>query len=186
MLAVRRIALRTVVITYTVITAVVAVVAVAVVVAFGDDLEQWHQVPFPELPATASEVGSILLHNGRVLLAAIGAALAVNAPWLTRPGELVDQSPGWRAARALCDVVLMLGVARNLVTVGVGLAVYRERMVLAILPHGPVELAAFSCGLSLYLLARRGPVERSVWLALAGAAVMLLAIAAVLEVFVVF
>lgn len=178
--------LRTVATTYAAVTAVVLVVAVAAGVAFGDDVSAWRDVPFPKLVPSVGEVGSILLHNGRILLAAIGAALAVNSPWLAGASQPVEQGWGWKATRALCDVVLALGVARNLLTVGIGLGAYRERMVLAILPHGPVELAAFSCGLALYLMARRGPVDRRVWLTLAAGGGLLLAVAAPLEVFVVF
>lgn len=179
-------ALRIAVIVYAASTTVVLVVAVAAGIAFADDVSAWQDVPFPELPTTVGEAGSILLHNGRILLAAVGAALAVNSPWLSRAGEPLSRGWGWKATRALCDVVLVLGVARNLLTVGVGLAAYRERMALAILPHGPVELAAFSCGLALYLLARRGPVERRVWLTLVAGGGLLMGVAALLEVFVVF
>lgn len=179
-------ALRIAVIVYAASTTVVLVVAVAAGIGFGEDVSAWRNVPFPELPATVGEAGSILLHNGRILLAAVGAALAVNAPWLAHAGAPAGRGWGWKVTRALCDVVLVLGVARNLLTVGVGLAAYRERMALAILPHGPVELAAFSCGLALYLLARRGPVERRVWLTLGASAGLLLGVAALLEVFVVF
>lgn len=179
------IALRTAAITYVAVTASVIVVAVAAGLAYGADVGPWRQVPFPQVPSTAGETGSILLHNGRILVAAIGAALAVNSPWLTSGSEPVRLCRGWKATRALCDVVLLFGLARNLVTVGLCLAAYRDRMLLAVLPHGPVELAAFSCGLALYLLARRGPVGRSVWLTLAAGGAVLLAIAAPLEIFVV-
>lgn len=179
-------ALRIAVIVYAASTTVVLIVAIAAAIAFSDGVSAWQDVPFPELPKTLGEAGSILLHNGRILLAAVGAALAVNAPWLSRAGEPLPRGWGWKSTRALCDVVLVLGVARNLLTVGVGLAAYRERMALAILPHGPVELAAFSCGLALYLLARRGPVEWRFWLTLVAGGGLLLGVAALLEVFVVF
>lgn len=176
---------RAIAVIYAMSVALVVLVAITATFAFGEDLERSRHVPFPELPRTPEEVGSIALHNGRILLGAIGAALAVNAPWLTSAGQPVAPRGAWKAARALCDIVLVLGVARNLITVGIGFAAYRERMLLAILPHGLVELAAFACGLALYLSARRGPVERGVWLTLAGAGGLLLAIAAALEVLVV-
>jgi len=169
--------------------AAVAVAGVALVAgAVLDEREvaDLQRVPFPELPTTIGEAASIWTHNGRILLAAIGAAVAVNAPWLAK----ADASPprvgwGWRATRVLCDAAIVVATARNLITVGAGLAVWRERMLLAILPHGLVELAGFACGLALYLLARRGSVGRRTWIKLVVAGTLLLAVAALLEVFVV-
>ena len=52
-------------------------------------MSAWQNVPFPELPTTVGEAGSILLHNGRIRLAAVGAAIAANSPWLSRAGEQI-------------------------------------------------------------------------------------------------
>jgi hypothetical protein len=169
-----------------VIVIVVGVALVAGAVLDQQTVEDLQRVPFPRLPMSLGEAASIWMHNGRILLAAVGAAVAVNAPWLAATESAQPQIGwGWRATRALCDAAIVVAAGRNLVTVGVGLAVWRDRMLLAILPHGLVELAAFACGLALYLHARRGPVERPVWSKLVTAGVVLLAIAALLEVFVV-
>lgn len=167
-----------------VIVGLVALVAGAVLDR--QTIDGFQRVPFPQLPMTVGEVVSIWTHNGRILLAAVGAAVAVNAPWLASTGSSqLGLGWGWRATRALCDAAIVVAAGRNLVTVGVGLAVWRDRMLLAILPHGLVELAGFACGLALYLRARRGPVARAAWVQMVTAGVVLLALAALLEVFVV-
>ncbi len=169
-----------------VIGIVVGVALVAGAALDRQTVDDFRRVPFPQLPMTIGEAASIWMHNGRILLAAIGAAVAVNAPWLaTTVASQPQVGRDWRATRALCDAAIVVAAGRNLVTVGVGLAVWRDRMLLAILPHGLVELAAFACGLALYLRARRGPVARPVWVQLIAMGVVLLALASLLEVFVV-
>ena len=49
-------------------------------------------------------------------------------------------------------------MAANVALVGAALGAYGTRMALAMLPHGPLELAAFATALALYLDARRGPL----------------------------
>ena len=81
-------------------------------------------------------------------------------------------------------MILAGAIAANLVVIGAAIGGYGHRMVLAMLPHGPVELAAYSLALALYL---RGPSpQRCPQLHDRGwrASVALLAIAAVLETFV--
>ena len=45
-------------------------------------------------------------------------------------------------------------IAANVLVVGAALGAYGERMVRAMLPHGPVELAAYALALALYLQGR--------------------------------
>jgi hypothetical protein len=57
-------------------------------------------------------------------------------------------------------------------------------MAIAMLPHGPLELAAYSMALALYLRARRGPLPVRHVLATAGVCLIGLLTAAVLETYV--
>jgi hypothetical protein len=165
--------------------ALVAITGVVAAFVFADHAAGWQHIPFPHLDPTAGEIASVFGHNLRVLAAAVGASVAVNAPWLTAGADRPRLTRGWRALRLLCDVALGAAVARNLITVGLDLGAFRGRMLLAVLPHGPLELLAFSFGLTLYVEARRGPVAPNVWLSFCAAAVPVLAVAATVEVLVV-
>ena len=57
-------------------------------------------------------------------------------------------------ARRLGEVLLGGAIAANLIIVGASFGAYGTRMLRAALPHGPVELAAYSLALALY---RQGP-----------------------------
>jgi uncharacterized membrane protein SpoIIM required for sporulation len=57
-------------------------------------------------------------------------------------------------------------------------------MVSSILPHGPFELVAYSLALALYLQGRDRPLPARQILGIAATAILMLAIAAVLETFV--
>jgi hypothetical protein len=80
--------------------------------------------------------------------------------------------------------VLGAGVAANVIVVGAGLGAYGTRMVLAVLPHGPVELAAYALALALYLEGRTRRLALAHILAIAALSVAALALAAGLETFV--
>ena len=70
-----------------------------------------------------------------------------------------------------------------MLVVGAALGAYGTRMARAMLPHGPVELAAFALALGLHLHGRRRALPAGRIAAAIAASVVLLAIAAVLEVF---
>src|SRR5690349_3914484 len=61
-----------------VIVIVVGVALVAGAVLDQQTVEDLRRVPFPRLPMSLGEAASIWMHNGRILLAAVGAAVAVN------------------------------------------------------------------------------------------------------------
>jgi hypothetical protein len=65
--------------------------------------------------------------------------------------------------------------------VGVAVGAYGARAGRALLPHGPVELAGFSLALALYAAVRRNSASARQAGSLAGSAMVLLALAAVLE-----
>ena len=71
-----------------------------------------------------------------------------------------------------------------MIVVGASFGAYGTRMVRAALPHGPVELAAYSLALALYLQGRTRPLPIRHVLAVAALSVSVLALSAVLETFV--
>ena len=85
---------------------------------------------------------------------------------------------------AAVDAALALGVLVNTALVGAALGAYGARMAVAMLPHGPVELAAYALALALYLHARRHALSVRRVAATAAACLSLLAVGAVLETFV--
>ena len=89
------------------------------------------------LRALAAVGGLLLIAQSRVL----GAARA-------QPGPRTGRCGG--SARR-CSAA---AVAANVIVVGASFGAYGTRMVRAALPHGPVELAAYSLALALYLQGR--------------------------------
>ena len=76
------------------------------------------------------------------------------------------------------------GVAANVIVIGASFGAYGTRMVRAALPHGPVELAAYSLALALYIQGRRRQLPVRHILAVAALSTSALAAAALLETFV--
>ena len=68
--------------------------------------------------------------------------------------------------------------------VAASLGAYGPRMARALLPHGPLELAAFALALALYLQGRRRELPIGHVAATGAASALLLAAAAALETFV--
>jgi hypothetical protein len=149
-----------------------ALVALAVIVAGRAGAREALAFSFPELPRTAGEALGILLNNLRVLAGVLLAALVGRAAATAFPPLVY-----------VCDGALALATLVHVVLIGAGIAAYGDRMVAALLPHGPLELAAFALALGLYVRVRRHPLPARVWAATAGAAVLLLTIAAPVEVF---
>jgi hypothetical protein len=134
---------------------------------------------FAGTPARLGEAVAIFWNNLRLLAAVVLAAVVAQLARLEAP----DRGAAIRAVLWLCDAVLIVAAAGHAVLVGSGVGAYGERMVLGLLPHGPVELAAFALGLALYVAARREQVAPWRFAALAAAGVVGLAIAAPMEVF---
>jgi len=86
--------------------------------------------------------------------------------------------------RRLGEVLLGGAVGANLIVIGASFGAYGTRMLRAALPHGPVELAAYSLALSMYLNARSRPFPTRSLLAVMALSTSMLAIAAVLETYV--
>lgn len=160
--------------------ALAAVAALAASIAGPAALRDQLAFGFPELPRTPREIASILANNVRML----GAVFV--ASWAAQLAAGIDGGTS-RWARAIvraCDAAVLLSAGGHALLVGVGVGAYGSRMVTALLPHGPLELAAYSVALALYASARRGAVGRRRWLATAGVSVLLLMLAAPLEVLV--
>jgi hypothetical protein len=87
----------------------------------------------------------------------------------------------WIAIAA--DGVVAGSCLLHVVLVGAAIGAYGEPAVSALLPHGPVELAAFSLALALYVGARREPLTLRPALTVAGFAVAGLVVGAVIEVY---
>ena len=93
---------------------------------------------------------AIFAHNARAILGVFGLLLIAQLA-ARRPG-----GPG-RAQRLILaggELILAGVIAANVLVVGAGLGAYGERMARAMLPHGPVELAAYALALALYLQGR--------------------------------
>ena len=159
------------------VLAIAAGIALAVIVAVAAPVQarDWLGFTFPGVVARAAVAVGIFAHNLRflsgVFVLLIFARLAPRAP---------DQRTARLTVR-LGELILAGAITANIVVVGAALGAYRERMLLALMPHGPVELAAYSLALALYLQNRRRNLPAA-YVAKAGAACLaLLALAAVLE-----
>ena len=159
------------------VLAIAACIALAVIVAVAAPVQacDWLGFAFPGVGARPAVAVAVFAHNLRSLSGVF--VLLIFA-------RLAPRAPDKRTARLtirLCELLLAGAITANVVVVGAALGAYQERMVLALMPHGPVELAAYSLALALYLQNRRRNLPAA-YVATAGAAcVALLALAAVLE-----
>ena len=137
---------------------------------------------FPGVPAQPAAAATVFLHNLHALLAIGGALLVAQAPYLVSPAA--RPGPIHLTLQRACDAVLAGGVAANAIVIGASFGAYGMRMVRAALPHGPVELAAYSLALALYIQGRRQQLPVRHMLAVATLSTSALAVAALLETFV--
>lgn len=173
--------------------ALVGVAGVAALVAWAlgpAAVRAWLGFSFTGIPDELREVGAILANNARILAALLVACVAVG--W-ARDARLSADSPEThgRVAAAfgvflvcVCDAFIGGLAVVHAVIIGVGGAAYGDEMVAALVPHGPIELVAYSLALAVYVEVRRRPVERRRILAIAAIAFAGLALAAPLEVYV--
>jgi hypothetical protein len=134
---------------------------------------------FGGVPHTLGTATGILVNNARVLAAILAASIAVQAG-----RELADSALARAFVKALvlvCDSALLLFSSANVLLIGAAYGAYGLRTLRATAAHGPFELAAFSIGLALYLVARREPLAARPFAAGAGAAFALLMIGAIVE-----
>lgn len=138
---------------------------------------RWLDYPFTGVPATAREAAAIFAHNARALLGLFGLLLIAQSA-ARNPGR---PSRVQLALRAIAEVILSGVLAANMLVVGAALGAYGTRMVRAMLPHGPVELAAFAVAIALYLQGRTRPLPARQLLVAGAGSAGLLAGAALLE-----
>ena len=136
--------------------------------------------PFTGVPARPGVAIAIFAHNLRELGAIMGLLFVAQAPYVG--GELLGRWHRW--VRCGAELVLAAGVAANVIVVGVAVGAYRLRMVRAILPHGPFELAAYALAIALYLQGRHQPLRARHAFTVTGVSIAILALAAALEAFV--
>jgi hypothetical protein len=151
------------------------VIAGLVAVAAPARARTWLGFTFPGLAPRPAVAEGIFAHNLRSLSGVF--ALLTLARFAPRAPDKQSARLGVR----LGEVILSGAITTNILAVGAALGAYRERMVLALMPHGPVELAAYSLAIALYLRDRRGNLPAAYVATVAVACVALLAIAAVLE-----
>jgi hypothetical protein len=165
-----------------VITIAVVLIALVVRAGFAASARRWLAFPFAGIPPSPDEAASIFIHNLRALAAVLGILLIAQSGYpAARNGQpgIVHQT-----LRRLGEALLGAAIAANVIIVGASFGAYGTRMVRAALPHGPVELAAYSLALALYLQGRNRPLPIRHVLAVAALSMSALALAAVLEAFV--
>lgn len=157
-------------------------IAIGVHIALAANARSWLRFPFTGLPTRPAVATQIFFHNLRALFAVAGLLLVAQSPfWSERTAE-----PGavHRIVRRSGEVLLGAGIAANVIVVGASLGAYGTRMVLATLPHGPVELGAYALALSLYVQGRDRPLPGRLIVAVSALSVAAVAFAAILETFV--
>jgi hypothetical protein len=156
-------------------------IALVVDVGFAANARRWLAFGFAGLPARPAEAAGIFMHNLRAVLAVAGLVVIAQTPYWA--GQM---QPGrsHRLVRGAGEVLLTGAVAANVAVVGASFGAYGARMIRAALPHGPVELGAFSFALGLYMKGRDRPIPVGLIVAVGVLSVAGLAIAALLEVYV--
>jgi hypothetical protein len=162
------------------LTLAVFAIGLAVALTFSAEARSWLAYPFAGVPAQPAEGGSIFLHNLRALVAVAGLLLVAQSAYWGVPSR-----PGltYRAVQRAGEALLAAAVAANVLVVGVSLGAYETRMVRAMLPHGPFELASYSLALALYIQGRHRPLPLRQAITVLVLAAAALALAAVLETF---
>jgi hypothetical protein len=157
------------------------VTALVVDAGFAAPARRWLAFDFAGLPARPAEAVSIFRHNLGALLAVAGLLVITQTQYWageTRPGR------SHRLVRRAGEALLSGAIAANVAVVGASFGAYGARMIRAALPHGPLELGAFSLALGLYMKGRHHPIPVGLMVVGGALSVAGLAIAALLEVYV--
>src|SRR5207247_10434820 len=131
--------------------AVIAATGTVIRLVAAAPARRWLDYPFTGVPARLGEAAVIFAHNGRALLGVFGLLL------IAQVAPRVPAGPGQvqRALRGAGEALLAGLISANVLVVGASLGAYGSRMAKAMLPHGPLELAAFALAIALYLQGRR-------------------------------
>jgi len=157
----------------------VSLVAVVVDVAFAGTVRGWLDYPFSGVPPRLGVAVEIFAHNLRALAGVLGALIVAQAGW-RRPG---GPSRTQQIIQRLAELVIAGAVAANIIMIGASVGAYGQRMIVAMLPHGPVELGGDVLALALYWQGRRRHLALPDIAAVAAISIGLLAVAAALETF---
>jgi hypothetical protein len=158
-----------------------SVTAACVALAGPGEVRNWLGFGFAGIPNSFGEILSVLFNNLRLL----GGIFAASWVWqLARSSDSPHPVDAWllRAIGGFCDMIVVGAALANALVVGAGLGAYGGRMIAGILPHGMVELGAYSVALGLYRSARHEQLDRERWLTAALLSTTGLASAAVIEV----
>ena len=164
------------------ITIACGVIGLVVYLWLAAAARRWLSFPFAGIPARPSTAAIVFSHNLRALAAVFGLLMIAQSAYWNAAGA--EPGPGHRTLRRVGEALLAAGIVANLVVIGASFGAYGTRMLPAALPHGPVELAAYSLALALYLKARRRAVPARLVAAVLALTVLTLALAAVLETYV--
>jgi len=157
----------------------ISLVAVVVDAALAGTVRAWLDYPFSGIPGHASVAAEIFAHNLRALAGVLGALIVAQAGW-RRPG---GPSRTQQIIQRLAELVIAGAVAANIIMIGASVGAYGQRMIVAMLPHGPVELGGDVLALALYWQGRRRHLALPDIAAVAAISIGLLAVAAALETF---
>jgi len=152
----------------------------AVRVAMAAPIRERLGYTFRGVPARPEVTIGIFAHNLRAIMGVFGLLLVA---------QIASRATGGagrvhRVTIMVGEIVLVGGASTNVLVVGAALGAYGPRMVRAVLPHGPIELAAYSLALGLYLEGRRRALPVAHVAKVAALSLGLLALAAALETFV--
>ena len=134
---------------------------------------------FPGVPHRLGSAAWIFANNGRELLGVLGLLLIAQLGTRRAGGPTRAQ----QLMRTGGEVLIAGVIAANVLVIGAAIGAYGERMIRAMLPHGPVEVAAYTLALALYLQGRKRPLPAWRLASTIAASVILLAAAALLETF---
>lgn len=161
------------------LTVCVLMVALVTRTALASQARGWLHYTFPGVPHRLGSAAWIFANNGRELLGVLGLLLIAQLGVRTAGGPTRVQ----QLVRSGGEVLIAGVIAANVLVIGAAVGAYGTRMVWAMLPHGPVEVAAYALALALYLQGRRRPLPPHRLAGTITASVVLLAIAALLETF---
>jgi hypothetical protein len=156
------------------------IVAGVVRVAMAGPVRERLAYAFRGVPARPDVAVGIFAHNARAVLGVLGLLLVtqITARTAGSPGRVQ------RLTVTVGELILAGVVITNVLIVGASLGAYGVRMARAALPQGPIELAAYSLTLALYLQGRRRALPAAHVAKVTAASAALLALAATLETFV--
>jgi hypothetical protein len=160
-------------------TSCVLLVALVTKVALASQAHSWLHYSFPGVPQRLNAALWIFTNNSRELLGVVGLLLIAQVTVRGSDGPTRVQ----RLVRTGGELLLAGAIAANVLVVGAAVGAYGDRMVRAMLPHGPVEVAAYTLALALYLQGRSRPLSAVRLTGTIATSVALLAIAALLETF---